>query len=113
MPTGPVGEPLKHTLARVRLVRSVVRGEVCCVAAPFASGPRWMPGGTQLTEKADNWLSMEAVRALWTSSHPLYSAVIGRPYKMRLTDEGVRWLRAAPKSMLTEGAGSPTDGRVS
>lgn len=112
MPENPAAEPLKHTLARVRLMRSVVRGEVWCVAAPFAGGPQWMPGGTQLSDKADNWLTREPVRALWTSAHPLFSAVIGRPYRMRLTDEGFRWLGAAPKSMLAESADSTPDRRV-
>lgn len=109
MPEYPADDPLKHTQARVRLMCSVARGEVHCMALPTDRGTRWFPAGKLLAAKSDNWLSMEAVRELWTSRQLILRADVGAPYLMKLTDAGLQWLRAAPPSMLDHA----TDRRVS
>jgi hypothetical protein len=112
MPESPADEPLKRTQSRVRLMRSIARGELECMAAPTDRGLRWFPAGKQIAASVDNWLIMEPVRALWTGSRLIFSAVVGRPYPMKLTEEGVRWLRAARPSGGVKNDASP-DRRVS
>ncbi|WP_372663640.1 hypothetical protein [Amycolatopsis kentuckyensis] len=109
MPERPADDPLKHTQARVRLMCSVARDEVHCMALPTDRGTRWFPAGKLLAAKADNWLNLEVVRELWTSRQALFRADVGTAYLMRLTDKGLQWLRDAPPSMLDR----PIDRRVS
>jgi hypothetical protein len=109
MPESPADDPLRHTQARVQLMRSVARNEVHCVVLPTDRGTRWFPAGKLLAANDDNWLNMGAVRELWTARQALFRAEVGAPYLMKLTDRGLQWLRAAPRSMLDQ----PMNRRVS
>lgn len=111
MPEKPVDAPLKRTEARVKVMRLIARNEVWCVAIPTQRGTRWFPAGLVLSRNADDWLTQEPVRTLWTSRRSLADAVIGRPYRMTLTNEGVQWLHEGVRALPDEG---PTpDRRVS